>query len=251
MHTKVKIALTLFILGFIGVLSMLTVDISLKQVPQEVLAQFTPLQLKLLSLINPILMLIVAVAVGVNLYKQVNLSVPFIETYFAKQPQQVAVGSAVKAALIGGLLAGILFILVGTLYADRLPREFKELGESIALTPLARFLYGGFTEEIIMRFGLMTFVTWAVYKLSGRRDQVTYGAGIIISALLFAAAHLPIAFQSVANPSAGLISYIIVGNTVGSLIFGWLYWKRGLEAAFIAHMVAHLVMLLAEATRLV
>jgi membrane protease YdiL (CAAX protease family) len=43
-----------------------------------------------------------------------------------------------------------------------------------------------------------------------------------------------------------LISYIILGNSLGGLIFGWLYWKKGLEAAFIAHIMSHVVMVAAE-----
>ncbi|WP_146896712.1 CPBP family glutamic-type intramembrane protease [Adhaeribacter aerolatus] len=63
---------------------------------------------------------------------------------------------------------------------------------------------------------------------------------------MFAAAHLPVVFQSVAAPAAGLISYIMLGNTIGGVIFGWIYWKKGLEAAFISHMFAHVVFMLAE-----
>ena len=35
-------------------------------------------------------------------------------------------------------------------------------------------------------------------------------------------------------------------NLCAGMVFGWLYWKKGLEAAFIAHMTAHVVASLAK-----
>ena len=35
-------------------------------------------------------------------------------------------------------------------------------------------------------------------------------------------------------------------NALFGFVAGFLYWRRGLEAAMIAHMVAHLIMVSAE-----
>jgi membrane protease YdiL (CAAX protease family) len=43
-----------------------------------------------------------------------------------------------------------------------------------------------------------------------------------------------------------MIAYVIIGNSVGGLVFGWLYWKKGLESAFIAHIFAHVAMVIIE-----
>jgi membrane protease YdiL (CAAX protease family) len=40
-----------------------------------------------------------------------------------------------------------------------------------------------------------------------------------------------------------LVAYIILGNASFGFIAGYLYWKRGLECAIGAHMVAHLTMI--------
>ena len=97
-----------------------------------------------------------------------------------------------------------------------------------------RFLYDGITEEILMRFGLMTFLVWLVSKIIKKTNDASYCAGILISSLLFAVGHFPVAFQAVNNPSADLLSYILIGNSVGGFIFGWLFWEKGLEASFVA-----------------
>lgn len=41
------------------------------------------------------------------------------------------------------------------------------------------------------------------------------------------------------------IAYVIVANSIFGLIAGYLYWQKGLEAAIIAHMSAHLVIVTA------
>jgi membrane protease YdiL (CAAX protease family) len=35
----------------------------------------------------------------------------------------------------------------------------------------------------------------------------------------------------------------IVLNGIGGLVFGWLYWKKGLEYAIAAHFIADIVLL--------
>ena len=39
---------------------------------------------------------------------------------------------------------------------------------------------------------------------------------------------------------------MIVANSIFGLIAGYLYWKRGLESAMFAHMVAHVLLLTAS-----
>ena len=40
------------------------------------------------------------------------------------------------------------------------------------------------------------------------------------------------------------LAFVLVGNASFSFIAGWLYWKVGLEAAIIAHIISHLGILL-------
>lgn len=70
--------------------------------------------------------------------------------------------------------------------------------------------------------------------------------GIVLAALLFAVGHFPVVFSSVKNPTISLLTYVLTGNTIGGVFFGWLYWKKGLEAAFIGHIFAHVAMLMGE-----
>ena len=120
------------------------------------------------------------------------------------------------------------------------------MGEKIKITILARFTYGGLTEELLMRYGFMTLIVWIIYKITKKLNSITYWTGIILAAALFALGHFPIAFSAVSDPSVSLLSYILIGNSLAGIFFGWLYWKKGLEAAFIGHIFAHVAMLAGE-----
>jgi membrane protease YdiL (CAAX protease family) len=244
---KVLLGLFLFGLGLIGVLSILTMNIPLPPEAEAVLKdRFTPQQIKILILINPIIMLIVAVITGSILYQKVNLKVPLIEKLVGIENNDLNPSNILLYGILGGILSGILLSLVGLLFNPILPTEFLELGKSLNPTLSARFLYGGLTEEILMRFGLMTLIVWLTSKICKGTKPIVYWIGIIVTSIIFALGHFPIVYQAVENPSMGLLTYIIIGNTIGGLIFGWLYWKKGLESAFLAHIFAHVIMVMAE-----
>ncbi len=246
MTYKAKLGLTLFVLGALGVISMLTVSIPLDNLPKEVLDRFTPDTIKLLTLINPAVLLLVSVIIGTILFDKVKLSVPTITFLLKSENGHISFFDQLKYGILLGLITGILTTAVGLIFKSSLPQEFIELGNKIKITTIARFAYGGFTEELLMRFGFMTLIVWLVFKITKQLNKVTYWVGIILATFLFAAGHLPVVFSTVSNPSIALLTYILVGNSLAGIFFGWLYWKKGLEAAFIGHIFAHIAMLIGE-----
>ncbi len=246
---KEKLALggILLTLGLIGIASILTMDIPLPEEARAILeAQFTPQQIKLLTLINPTILVIGAVVIGTIFHRQVHLHVPLIERLVGQSESTVTALDVVKYGVIGGIISGVLITAVSAIFYPLLPAEFIELGENLQPSLAARFLYGGITEEILMRFGLMTFLVWLLSKIFKGTSPPVYWIGILIAAFLFALGHFPVAFQAVESPSTALLSYIIIGNSIGGIIFGWLYWKTGLESAMLAHIFTHVVMVLGE-----
>lgn len=244
-NEKRLLGATLFLLGLLGVFSILTMELPIPENARAILeSRFSPIQIKMLMLLNPTVMLLVFVLVGTALYDKVNLTVPLISGLIRKQDIKTEAVGAVKYGVTGGILAGILLTGVGLAFMPYLPEEFKELGEKLQPSLAARFLYGGLTEEILMRFGLMTLAVWIISKIFKSTASAVYWAGIVFAAVLFGLGHFPVAYQAVGSPSPMLLTYFLVGNGIGGIIFGWLYWKRGLESAFIAHIFAHVVMLL-------
>lgn len=247
MKKKLYLALILFFLGLLGILSMLTMDIPLPEEMKTLLEdQFTPSQIQWLILINPTIIMLIAVAVGILLYQKVNLSVPILEKMVGLKEGFPQIREILVYGILGGFFTGIVLGLLGLIGRGLIPSEFEKLSETLQLTLAARFLYGGITEEILMRFGLMTLLVWIVAKISKGTKPSLYWIGIILAALIFAVGHFPMVFQVIGNPSPILISYVLLGNSLGGLVFGWLYWKKGLESAFLAHTFAHVGMVVLE-----
>jgi len=65
--------------------------------------------------------------------------------------------------------------------------------------------------------------------------------GIIASAVLFGLGHLPVTATLTAITPAILARAILL-NGVAGVIFGWLYWKKGLGSAMIAHFSADIIL---------
>jgi membrane protease YdiL (CAAX protease family) len=236
--------LLVFMLGMAGILSLLTMEITLPETVASMLKdRFSPTQIKFLILINPTIFLIIAVLFGSFLHDKVSLDAPIIKSFVAKH-KHFNQNSILKFGIIGGVITGIVLVLSNAISAQYLPSELVEIGNNLEVSLANRFLYGGITEEILMRFGLMTLVVWLAYKVLNSLSPLVYWIGIIISSIVFGLGHFPIVFQTVAEPSSFLLLYILIANSLGGAIFGWLYWKKGLEAAMIAHIFAHIVMVL-------
>lgn len=243
-NQQLKIGLILLLLGWIGVTSMLTMNIPLPQEVANLLNErFSPLQIKLLMLINPSIMVLIAVIIGTLLYKKANLSLPIISSFFDKK-NTVNFQEIIKYGVIGGLLAGVLIGITILIFTPYLPQKFTELAESLKLSLPTRFLYGGITEEILMRFGLMTFIVWLLKQITKKLNSTVYWIAITIASIVFALGHFPVVYNIISNPPTALLVYVLIGNSIGGLIFGWLYYKKGLESAFIAHIFTHICMVL-------
>jgi membrane protease YdiL (CAAX protease family) len=103
--------------------------------------------------------------------------------------------------------------------------------------------YGGIVEELLLRLFLMTLLArglMLVLRPHTLTAPIAWTA-IVVAALLFGAGHLPAAAQlSPLTPS--VIARVVALNGVGGVVFGWLYWRRGLAHAMVAHFAADLVL---------
>lgn len=246
MSKKFKLGLSLFFLGLLGVLTLLTITIPLDSLPKEVLEKISPQTLKYLVLINPTILLLIAVVVGALLYDKVGFSVPTISSILKIDPPKIKFIAQIKFGVLFGLLTGILTTVIGIIFKSSIPQEFIDLGNKIKITTIARFGYGGLTEELLMRFGIMTLIVWLIFKITKNLGNSTYWTGIILASILFAVGHFPVVFNAIQNPTISLLTYVLIGNSIAGLFFGWLYWKKGLEAAFIGHIFAHVTMMIGE-----
>ena len=255
MNFKTRLFLILWLAGMAGVLSFLLVDLtalmSLLPLPAgTVVPQVTPAMM-LLSVIQPAILMSAAVWIGVALATKVGLSSPAAEAAAGGGQLGAALKPQITPGLIGGVAGGAGIVLLWLLWKSFLPPEFVARNAELSkLIPLpTRLFYGGFTEELLLRWGLMTLLVWGSWRLFQRgqgKPQTKYFVGAIIaSSVIFGVGHLPFAFAIIPNANLALVLYVIVVNSIFGLIVGSLYWKKGLESAMIAHMSAHVVMVTA------
>ncbi len=256
MRFNTRLFVILWLAGLTGVLSFLLVDldalIAILPVPAGTEVPTITPALKILSLIQPAVILSVAVLVGVVLASKVGLSSPVAEAAASGGNLASALKPQIIPGIVGGLAGGVSLVLIATVLKPFLsPEVLARLSEFGKFLPLpTRLLYGGITEELLLRWGLMTLLVWAAWRLFQKgqdRPKPAYFVGaILISSVVFAIGHLPVAFMLFPEPTLALTLFVIVGNSAFGLIAGYLYWKKGLESAMIAHALAHVVMFTAS-----
>jgi len=252
---RTRLFLILFFAGFAGILSFLLVDLSafLALIPAQPgieIPVVTP-ALKILSLIQPTVLLAIAVLIGNLLAPKVGLSAPFAEALATRQPA----GPALKPQLVPGVWGGVIgsasILLTGAVFrlalTDEMIQRTDKLGNLIPIP--TRLLYGGITEELLMRWGLMTLFVWVAWRVFQRRavkpTKGSFVAAILVSSLIFGMGHLPIALILLPEAKAVVIPFVVFANSVFGVVAGYLYWKYGLESAVVAHMLCHVVLVIA------
>lgn len=255
MKLKVRLFVLLWIAGMAGALSFLLVDLSalLANLPvtRGTPMPFSPLLLKLLSVIQTSIILAVAVLAGVLLASRVGLSSPAAEAAAGRGNIASAFKPQIVPGLIGGLMGGVAILATWLLWKPFLPVEFVTRAEGLnkSLPFLTRLLYGGIVEELLVRWGLITLVVWLAWRLlqkgKGKPQVIILVIAIILSSVVFGLGHLPLASALGVDFTVAIVSYVVVANSVFGLIAGYLYWRKGLEAAIIAHMLTHVIIITA------
>ena len=198
-----------------------------------------------LSVVNPLLLLAIGAAVGIRLAPRVGL-VSLLDQW-AAQGAEVSSRLRTDLPLAVGLGAGggAAIIILDLLFQPYLPSALREAGAAeagILVNLLGGMLYGGITEELIVRWGMMTFLAWAAWRVAGRGRpgaSVMWGA-VLGSAVAFGLGHLPAVAAAVPLTSMVVIRTVLL-NAFGGIIFGWLFWRHTLEAAMVAHASSHVV----------
>ncbi|MHB8913212.1 MAG: CPBP family glutamic-type intramembrane protease, partial [Lysobacter sp.] len=145
-----------------------------------------------------------------------------------------------------GVLTAIAILGASALLDPLLPKPLHPIADpgagSSALNGLFASFYGGIAEELQLRLFLMTLLVW-LFAGFGRRQphSAMFWIAIAIAALAFGAGHLPAA-EKVWGLDAIVVLRTIGLNAVGGVVFGWLYWKRGIEMAMLGHFSADIVL---------
>jgi membrane protease YdiL (CAAX protease family) len=145
-----------------------------------------------------------------------------------------------------GMVTGLAIVALSALTNPLLPAmahpPARSDAEGAALNGLLASFYGGIAEELQLRLFVMTLLVWIAARLRRTRlPAAAYWIAIAAAALLFGVGHLPAAAQ-VWGLDGIVIARTLLLNGLGGMVFGWLYWRRGLEMAMLGHFCADLVL---------
>ncbi len=235
-HSPTLLGLTLWAAGMFG-----AVILTHATLPK--LLTMSPLPAPLLvaaALLQSALTITLAVWMGVALGPQIGLGAPAISAMLGNKPSApIWLAQLRPAIVVGGLSA--LFIASAQSVA---PVPLQESASCERLPLLVRMLYGGLTEEVLMRWWLMTLLAWASWRIlqrgQGRPKGIWFVVAATLSAVVFGLGHLPAIIGMGVEGTAPVVLYITSVNFIPGLLFGLLFWRHGLEAACLAHMFAHL-----------
>ena len=195
-----------------------------------------------IGLAQSALLLALAVAIGTRLAPTVGLAAPV----FAAFATRSGAWRALRPQLAPGALGALLGAVVLLAFRQRAPSAVTTVVAS-GFDPslLVRVLYGGITEELLLRWGVMTLLLWLLAPRARRRGErpgrVAVASAIAGSALLFGLGHLPtiVAYGGTVTPD--LVLWTLAGNGLFGVVMGRLFHRHGLEAAMLAHGLAHVV----------
>ncbi|SRR6056297_216415 len=235
MTLNVQQMVILIVLGIVGSAAILPYSAALQS------QMNLSLKLLLLSLLQGAVFTAIAVCVGMLASKKLGLQV-------ISSPQ------ILPLAILLGFAAGAVIIALELLvFQPHLPEALALAVADGGAAPdiaiwkrLLASLYGGISEELLMRFFLLSGLLWLVTRVwSGPQGEALEGVFWIVNiaiALLFGLGHLPALLQMVEKLTPLLLTRTLVLNGIAGIIFGWLYWKYGLAAAMVSHFSADIVL---------
>jgi membrane protease YdiL (CAAX protease family) len=182
---------------------------------------------------------------GLLISEKVNLGAPVLKAIVSRQARirwsSFILSSSVIGCMIGAflLLCDYIFYKLGSslsFFTTELPPWYKGLIGSF---------FGGIGEEIIYRLFFMSLLVWLINIIIRNKEKApkswTVWVAMMLAAILFALAHIPIA-SSLSELNMIVVTRGIFLNSIAGIGFGLLYWKKGLLYAMIAHFAADITL---------
>lgn len=235
-----------FILWLVGIVSTAAVLPYAFTLQHDVIAKVAqPLAVIILaSITQTAVLLAIAIFFGLKLSERLNL--PTLTLFEPNISLKEKLPSLLLLTVPAGAITAVLITLGDKLFGQYIPQLTIANSQVAIWKTLLAALYGGTVEELLMRLFIMSLFAWILAKLSRSTEPAKNGTimwvAIIVSSVLFGLGHLPIT-SALATITPLVIFRAIILNGIGGLVFGWLYWKKGLEHAMVAHFTADVVLL--------
>lgn len=187
-----------------------------------------------------------AIWLGLRLGEPLGLGAPLVRGWLAGDPEARRRLRAMLPLAVGlGLATGVVIVVLSITAHGWMPKPPKPITVPGPVAGFFGAIGAGIREELWLRLGLMTLFVWAGARLARQEKPgppVVWVANLLAT-LAFGAMHLPQAQGLFGGHLPGsAIAYVLLLNGLGGLVFGWLYWRRGLLAAMVAHFSCDVVL---------
>jgi membrane protease YdiL (CAAX protease family) len=250
-----KVFFILWIAVIFGVIAVIPYSLELQGSALQELDLPIPLPaLIAIQIVQNALIFGILIAAGLFFAGRIGLGAPILEARLKGESIGDRVRAILPLSIIAGVVASLLIIGLEVLIFQ--PALLKELGNNANMLNLQTsqpaawkgFLasfYGGIVEEVLLRLFLMSVLAW-LGKFISHTPNGFPTSGIvwtanILAAIFFGLGHLP-ATATIIPLTPLVVSRAIVLNGLAGVAFGWLYWKRGLEAAMVSHFTADIIL---------
>ncbi len=244
--------LALFALGVVGVLSLLPVAIpAIARMPLP--AGAPPRQvIILLSMLQPTILVAIAVAIGLRFAPRLGLRSYVVDAAGSGASVWPGLRRDVPLAIALGAAAMVAIVLLDVAFRPFMGDAWRRLEQTQAAMSgpimglVMGLLYGGITEEILLRWGMLSLFAWLGWRFGrktpdGGPSRAVLWTAIVASAVVFGVGHLP-AVRAMVPLTPVVVARTIVLNALAGVAFGWLFTRRSLEAAMLAHAAGHVVL---------
>jgi membrane protease YdiL (CAAX protease family) len=209
-------------------------------------------QLVLYALLRNLVLLVPAAGLGLLVARRIGLGAPYLESWLDGAPRPAEPWSSiVRPALFWAVVTALVAFGVDAIFLYGLGVDFPapEIHARIDVawwrSGLASF-WAPFAEEIVDRLFLLSLLAWLGMKLfrvagEGRGRMVAFWGANLATALFFGWYHIGNEeLFAAAVPAIVALRTVLIILPVG-LAFGWLYLRRGLEAAILSHFVIDII----------
>lgn len=242
----IKISFILTLLSTLGIVTIVLGQIDI--IPDKLLETMSKTQIITISIMQSVIMAFLLSFIGLKLSRVVNLNRGLLGGIYSEHKDNQEKYKFNSNNIIISILMGFAFSVI-TILSDKFlfGPLIPEISNSKFTFDLLYFIssifYGGIFEEIMLRLFFMSILTFILVKIFARRSEnipsYIYWIAIFITAILFGLGHLPATLMTF-NVTSIVIIRMILLNGLGGVVFGYLYWKKGLEYSMISHIFYHL-----------
>jgi membrane protease YdiL (CAAX protease family) len=250
-----KVFFILWIAAIMSVIAILPYLLSLQSNAFQNLKLPMPLPVVLaIQVFQNAILFAIAIFGGLFFAKRVGLTTPILDAAIQGESVADKVRAILPLSIIIGLIGTLLILGLEFFYFQ--PALAKQFGNSAnalnlqtsqpaAWKGLLASFYGGIAEEILLRLFVMSFFVWLGRFISktpeGQPTNAVFWIANILAAVLFGLGHLPATALQVPLTTLIVIRAIVLNGLLG-IVFGWLYWRRGLESAMVSHFSADIIL---------